>query len=196
MHPLPLEYLWSNLAFKRPSLPAHGLWRDKPAHRLPGCCLTVLPGPRQCRQWKFYRSCWPSSVMRAFASPCPYLMGLGSGGTITCQIAISEAHTFRACVCMGSIRLPSLASPHERGDTSFSLWRTKGRRDLPASPSDVLLGKGQSSRASCHRSPYRRLALYCLQGLRTHAVPLGPRPHHPPGGYRQGPGACGVACIC
>ena len=73
MHPLPLqgaiEHLWSNWPLKRPSLPAHGLWRDKQAHRLPGCCLTVLPGPRQCIQWKFYRSCWPSNVMRALASP-------------------------------------------------------------------------------------------------------------------------------
>ena len=58
---------------KRPSLPAHGLWRDKQAHRLPGCCLTVLPGPRQCIQWKFYRSYWPSNVMRALASPCPHI---------------------------------------------------------------------------------------------------------------------------
>ena len=77
MHPLPwqgaIEYLWSNLAFKRPSLPARGLWRDKQAHRLPGCCLTVRPGPRQCIPWKFYRSYWPSNVMRALASPCPHI---------------------------------------------------------------------------------------------------------------------------
>ena len=58
MHPFPCKEpvstcgaIWPS---KRPSLPAHGLWRDKQAHRLPGCCLTVLTGPRQCVQWKFY----------------------------------------------------------------------------------------------------------------------------------------------
>ena len=70
MHPLPwqgaIEYLWSNLAFKKAVIAC--AWR-----RLPGCCLTVLPGPRQCIQWKCYRSCWPSNVMRALASPCPHI---------------------------------------------------------------------------------------------------------------------------
>ena len=49
-------------------------------------------------------------------------------------------------------------------------------------PSDLLLGTEH------HRVPpptealaLRRLTLYCLQGRRTHAAPLGPRPHNPPG---------------
>ena len=176
MHPLPwqgaIEDLWSNLAFKKAVI----------------ACAWPVAGQAG------------SPAVQRDASPRislpTYLIGFGSGGTITYQIAISEAHaTFRACVCMGPIRLPSLLPAPTSEETRILVWRTKGRRDLSAAPSDVLLGTGQSSRASCHRSPYRRLTLYCLQGLRTHAVLLGPRPHNPPGGYRQGPGACGVACI-
>ncbi|CAE7356945.1 unnamed protein product, partial [Symbiodinium natans] len=102
---------------------------DKQAHRLPGCCLTVLPGPRQCIQWQFYRSYWPPNVMRALASLPTNLMGLGSGGTITYQIAISEAHaTFRACICMGPIRLPSLLPAPTGGKTRISVCG--GRKDV------------------------------------------------------------------
>ena len=115
-----------------------------------------------------------------------YLMGLGSGGTITYQIAISEAHaTFRACVCMGPIRLPSLLPAPTGGETRILVYG--GRKDVETFQHHLRMCYSVRGNHRVPTLPPSR--------ARTHAVPLGPRPHNPPGGYRQGPGACGVACI-
>ena len=134
MHPLPwqgaIEYLWSNLAFKKAVIacawPVAGQAGSPPAWMLPdGAAWTkavytmeILPLLLAVQRDASPRISLPT-----------YLMGLGSGGTITYQIAISEAHaTFRACVCMGPIRLPSLLPAPTSGETRILVYG--GRKDV------------------------------------------------------------------
>ena len=173
MHPLPwqgaIECLWSNLAFKKAVIACAWLVAGQAGSP------PVLPGPRQCIQWKFYRSCWPSNVMRALASPCPHISWASvleepSPTRLQSPRPMRPSGLAFAWAPLGCLLCcqPPRAKRHE-----FSLWRTKGCRDLSTSPSDVLLGTGQSSRASCHRSPYRRLALYCSRATDARST-LGP----------------------
>ena len=134
MHPLPwqgaIEYLWSNLAFKKAVIacawPVAGQAGSPPAWMLPdGAAWTkavytveILP-----LLLAVQRDASPRISLHI------YFMGLGSGGTITYQIAISEAHaTFRACVCMGPIRLPSLLPAPTSGETRILVYG--GRKDV------------------------------------------------------------------
>ena len=79
-----------------PSSPVLGLWQGRQALRPPGCYLTAPPGRKLC-----IPQAAKSDVSPHISLPT-YLIGLGSGGTIAYQIAVSETPaSFRACVCMG-----------------------------------------------------------------------------------------------
>ena len=82
MHLLPwpgaIEHLWSNLAFKRAIIAWTKAVYTGDLSALAGCQSDVSP----------------------HISLPTYLIGLGSGGTIAYQIAVSETPaSFRACVC-------------------------------------------------------------------------------------------------
>ena len=125
-----------------------------------------------------------------------YVIGLGSGGTIVYQIAISgtqpgfQAHT--RVYGPHPSTLPSARSEH-RGHTSADLWRTPGRGSLPAQSAAWPLGARQYPGTPSCRVPIRRLAFHGVQRLQPHTVPMGSWPYGPAGCHRQGPGARSVA---
>ena len=87
----------------------------------------MLPGPRQCIQWKFYRSCWPSNVMRALASPETF------------------QHHLRMCYSVrGNHRVPPVTEALTE-DSHFTAFKGYGRTQYPWAPGltirQVVIGK-------------------------------------------------------
>ena len=110
-YPLPwqgaIEHLWSNLAFKRAILacawPVAGQAGSPPAWMLPdGSDWTKAVYTMEIVA---LLQAAKRDVSPHISLPT-YVIGLGSGGTIVYQIAISGTQPgFQACACMGPIRL-------------------------------------------------------------------------------------------
>ena len=120
-----------------------------------------------------------------------YLIGLGSGGTIAYQIAVSETPaSFRACVCMGPVRLPSLLPAPTNEATQILVYG--GRHDVETFQRN--LRHGHSVRGNHRVSPvteclsedsrftvfkgYGRTQYPWAPGLTIRQVVIGKDPEH------------------